>query len=48
MEKIFTVRLSEDKKAVEVIDQTLLTNEGKASFAEMEHLKQRRKEQYET
>lgn len=29
MEKIFTVRLSEDKKAVEVIDQTLLTNEVK-------------------
>lgn len=27
MEKIFTVRLSEDKKAVEILDQTLLPNE---------------------
>ncbi len=27
MEKIFTVRLSEDKRAVEIIDQTLLPNE---------------------
>ncbi len=29
MDKIFTVRLSEDKKAVEIIDQTLLPNEVK-------------------